>query len=137
MLLEKLNVLLIDDNNLAITMMQKILNKVGVGQIYTASDGKAANKFLAEKAASIDVILCDWEMPNMNGLELLQEVRQFYPNLHFIMVTGHREIQLMQNAADCDVDAFLCKPFSPHQLQVKLQKVGTRKWSNGNTRKTG
>ena len=68
----------------------------------------------------VDVVLCDWDMPNMDGLELLKCVRYKYPDLYFVMITAHRDIRFVQNAVSFDVDAFLCKPFTPQQLQDKI-----------------
>jgi YesN/AraC family two-component response regulator len=123
---EKLSVLLIDDDELQLSTMKKILNELGIGQVYTARDGEEAFQFLEDMDkiddmdSRVDVVLCDWDMPNMDGLELLKCVRYKYPDLYFVMITAHRDIRFVQNAVSFDVDAFLCKPFTPQQLQDKI-----------------
>ena len=121
--LSKLNVLVVDDNDQALAVMQKILKKLGVENIYSASDGKSALEFLTKGENSVNTILCDWQMPEMNGLDLLKEIRHRIPGMHFIMVTGKRDIESVQLAVRSEVDSFLCKPFTPQQLQEKLKTI--------------
>ena len=119
--IEELSVLVVDDNRVALNLMTKMLGKFGIDRIYTAPDGKSALDLLVDGDERIDVVLCDWQMPEINGLELLKGVRLLLPDLYFIMVTGKRDIHFMQSAANSGADAFMCKPFTPQQLEDKLQ----------------
>ena len=71
----------------------------------------------------IDLIICDWRMPRMSGLELLIEVRDEYPDMPFMMVTGNSDMESVSAAARHDVSAYIRKPYSPQQFKEKLMAV--------------
>lgn len=124
--LGNLNVLVVDDSEQAVTVMEKILRQLGIEKIVSAPDGKAALDYLTGVDNSVNVVMCDWQMPNMNGLELLKEIRRVLPDIHFIMVTGKRDIEAVHLAVNSNVDSFLCKPFTPQQLLAKLENIESR-----------
>lgn len=124
--IEGLSVLVVDDNRVAMNLMTKMLEQFGIDQIYTAPDGRSALDLLVDGDERIDIVLCDWQMPEINGLELLEGVRLLLPDLYFIMVTGKRDIRFMQSATNSGADAFICKPFTPQQLEDKLQNFAHR-----------
>ncbi|MFM2045652.1 MAG: hypothetical protein RLY86_4228, partial [Pseudomonadota bacterium] len=71
----------------------------------------------------IDIIICDWAMPRLSGIELLHEVRQMYPGIPFLMQTGHGTRDHVMEAKMKGVSAFIVKPFSGAQLEVKLRQM--------------
>ncbi len=79
-----------------------------------------AQTFLDEAPELIDLIVCDWRMLNMTGLELLQQVRSTYPDMPFMMLTGKTDLQSVKVAREFGVDAYVAKPYSPQQLEKKL-----------------
>jgi two-component system chemotaxis response regulator CheY len=118
--LSNLRVLVVEDSPQAMKLLKMVLGGVGVHQVYTAPDGRAAQTFLDEAPELIDLIVCDWQMPNMTGLELLQQVRSTYPEMPFIMLTGKTDLQSVKVARQYGVDAYVAKPYSPQQLEQKL-----------------
>ncbi len=68
----------------------------------------------------IDLIICDWEMPNMTGIELLQQVRMVYPDMPFIMVTGNADPDSVKAAARYRVSGYIKKPYAPQQIADNL-----------------
>ncbi|UZE95689.1 response regulator [Alkalimarinus alittae] len=88
-----------------------------------ASDGKKAQA-LMERGA-FDLILCDWEMPEMNGLELLRWARQHdsYVKTPFIMITSRGDRDHVMEAVKEGVSGYLGKPFSPEQLSGRIIKA--------------
>ena len=123
--LKDVSVLVVDDNAQARQLLKMVLSGLGVHQIYTATDGRAAQDFLGEMEGLVDLIICDWRMPRMTGLELLQQVRSIYPDMPFMMVTGKTDVQAVMSAKEFGVDAYVAKPFSPQEFEKKLTIVGT------------
>ncbi len=118
--LSNLRVLLVEDSPQAMKLLKMVLGGVGVHQVYTAPDGRVAQTFLDEAPELIDLIVCDWKMPRMTGLELLQQVRSTYPDMPFMMLTGKTDLQSVKAAREFGVDAYVAKPYSPQQLEQKL-----------------
>lgn len=118
--LSNLRVLVVEDNPQAMKLIKMVLGGVGVHQVYTARDGRAAQTFLDEAPELVDLIVCDWQMPRMTGLELLQQVRSTYSEMPFIMLTGKTDPQSVKAARQFGVNAYVAKPYSPQQLEQKL-----------------
>ncbi len=118
--LDKLTVLVVDDNLQALKIMKMVLAGLGVGNIYTAKDGLEAQEFLGAFENQVDVVICDWEMPRMSGLELLKQIRSERPDMPFMMVTGHAEVQSVKAAKKSGVTAYVSKPFTPQQMKEKI-----------------
>ena len=116
----ELTVLVVDDVVQARNLTKMILSGLGVYQVFTANDGVEAQEFLESSGAQIDLIVCDWRMPRMTGLELLQEVRRFYPDMPFMMVTGNADMESVKLANKLEVSAYIRKPYSPQQFEEKL-----------------
>jgi len=100
-----------------------MLRSIGYRNIVVAEDGLQAWNIL--KRGNIDLVISDWNMPNMTGIELLHKIRSKYEyeNLPFIMVTGEIDEGSVSLAAEIDVDAYLLKPFIPKQLEERMDLV--------------
>ena len=83
-----LGILAVDDSHQMRRLLQSMLAQIGIGQAFVAKDGTEALRFLGECEDMIDVILCDWKMPRMSGIDLLRQVRTVDPEIPFVMVTG-------------------------------------------------
>ncbi len=121
-----IRVLLVDDNPQALKVLKMVLSNLGIHQIFTAKDGKSAQDFLGEAEGEVDLIICDWEMPRMTGLELLQQVRTVYPDMPFMMVTGNADVESVKLARKFGVNAYLGKPFTPQQMQEKITALANK-----------
>ena len=64
----------------------------------------------------VNVIICDWNMPNMNGVEFLRQLRSVDAEIPFLMVTGRTDVNSVVEAKSSGVTAYISKPFSPQQL---------------------
>ncbi|OYQ34141.1 hypothetical protein CHU95_11815 [Niveispirillum lacus] len=117
---EKLNVLLVEDNAFAQRLARQVLVQLGVQNIHIVPDGQAAINALEESELRYDLIISDWNMPNVTGLELLQHVRKTWENMPFLMLTGNQTADFVQTARANKVDAYIIKPFSPMQLRQKI-----------------
>jgi len=119
----KLTVLLVEDDSFALKLAQTVLRNLGVGHIILARDGSEAIKILDSKATKADLIISDWNMPNVTGLDLLRHVRKTWANMPFIMLTGRATEDFVLAAKENGVNGYVVKPFSPDQLMKKIQSV--------------
>lgn len=118
--LHDLKVLVVEDSPAAAKLLQMVLAGLGIHQAFVAKDGKAAQDFLDAADDLVDLIICDWKMPRMSGLELLCQVRTVYPDMPFMMVTGNNDFESVKIAKESGVNAYITKPFSASQVQSKL-----------------
>ncbi|MBO6518955.1 MAG: response regulator [Rhodospirillales bacterium] len=122
-----LNFLIIEDNVYMRSILKEILRAfhVPLGQINMAEDGKNALKML--ESLPTDIVLCDWEMKPMPGVEFTKRVRNSTdivdPYVPIILITGHTEIERVRNARDHGVTEFLAKPVSPASLYERICSV--------------
>lgn len=120
-----LHILIVDDNIAFLKLVSSMLRKLGVGQIYSAPDGKQALKLLYHSGdvSPINLILCDLCMPHLDGLQLLRQTRFMQPAYPFLMVTGSADAQTVREAKAAGVSGFLAKPFTLEELKTKLTVV--------------
>lgn len=121
--LEDMRVLVVDDQSEARTMLKDMLSDMGVTQIFESTDGREALKFIDAAFDFVDIIVCDWNMPSLTGVELLRQIRTVYPSLPFLMVTGRNDIDSVVEAKSSGVTAYISKPFSSAQLEAKMRIV--------------
>jgi CheY-like chemotaxis protein len=122
--MSKVSVLVVDDATFIRDLVKKGLrdNLPGI-QIEEAVNGRKAQQMLGRNP--IDLILCDWEMPEMSGLELLQWCREqeSLKGVPFIMVTSRGDKENVVQAIQAGVSDFIGKPFSNEQLITKVKKA--------------
>lgn len=119
--LEDLKILVVDDQPDARAMMRNMMAEIGITQIFEAPDGRQALAFIDAAFDFTDMIVCDWNMPNMSGVELLRQIRSVDPGIPFLMVTGRGDMDSVVEAKSSGVTAYIIKPFSPKQLEAKLR----------------
>lgn len=117
---EKIKVLVIDDHPEVRALVRDVLAESGCTRIYEACDGKEAMQFLDADFEMVDLIICDWNMPGMNGIDFLRQIRTVFPDLPFLMITGRADKNSVVDAKIAGVSAFIKKPFSPEQLEEKI-----------------
>lgn len=117
----RLNVLIVDDDREIRNLIEMILRELGVEKIATVNDGQDAQEYLEDEASRVDLIICDWKMPRMDGLEFLRLVRKTHPDMPFMMVTGVAELDLVESAKNSGVNAVIAKPFSRSQIHEKMR----------------
>lgn len=121
-----MKIMLVDDSKTMRSIQKGILTQMGHTNLVEACDGQdALSKVFAEKP---DLILLDWNMPNMDGLSFLQAYRQKDKTTPVIMVTTEAEKHRVVDALKAGVNNYVVKPFTPDALSSKidqtLQKCG-------------
>lgn len=120
-------ILVVDDMRDIRKIVQNFLQKMGFTRISEAEDGLQAIKHL--EAGEFGLIIADWNMPNMNGLELLDAVRNNdnWKNIPFIMLTAEASKDNIVLAALHNVTDYIVKPFTANVLREKVLKILSKK----------
>lgn len=119
-----MRVLIVDDSRAMRSMLALIMKELGFTAV-TAGDGREALEALGREAA-FDLALIDWNMPGMNGFDLLTAVRadQRYAGMRCVMVTTETEMSQMMKALEAGADEYIMKPFTKDVMRDKLQMLG-------------
>ena len=115
-----MKIMLVDDSRTIRNIQKNTLSGLGHTEIVEAADGLEALSAL--QSESPDLILLDWNMPNMDGLTFLKEVRQRNKDIPFIMITTESERARVVAAIQAGCSDYLVKPFTPDGLKEKLEK---------------
>ena len=118
--LPNLRILIVEDQLETLQMIRSMLGDLGARQVVSARDGREALAILDRGDRPVDLVLCDWNMPRMTGLDLLKQVRSVDPTMPFLMVTGRAEAGDVIAAKQSGVSAYIRKPFTAEELQRKL-----------------
>jgi two-component system chemotaxis response regulator CheY len=127
MLREEIGVLIVDDVNAMRVQVRELLKTLGFRKLVLASNGQEAVQRLGEE--TIHLILSDWHMAPMGGMELLKYVRSnpTYANVAFVMLTGESTKESVVEAIKAGVDDYLLKPATAAQFQGKVYGVLLRR----------
>jgi two-component system chemotaxis response regulator CheY len=118
-----LKILVVDDQFSVRQMTRLALEKIGVRLIHEAENGQEA--LLKALAQPLDLIISDFNMPELDGMGLLRAVRghQAIRKLPFILITGRGDRELVVKAAQAGVNNYLVKPFDDATLRQKMEAV--------------
>ena len=122
----KMNFLIVDDVDNMRRSIRAMLKLINYGKVfYEAANGKEAWKILDEEECRVDFIISDYKMPHMSGTELLNLIRanKKYRDIPFLMITAETNMEVVAEAAEHDVDAYMTKPFVTASLEQKIQEL--------------
>ena len=119
----KKKILLLEDSPFQRTICVSQLKQAGFENVEVAGDGNAAYSKLSE--FDFDLVICDWEMPELNGIQLLKKVKKNpdFQNIPFVMLTSIRDEKRCQEAIDEGALDYIVKPATPDLFLEKLQKI--------------
>ena len=122
-----INILVIDDSRAMRMTIKVILKRLGFKNIIEAEDGRQGLDVL--KTVDIDLILCDWMMPVMTGLEMLKELQKddVLSAIPFVIVTAVGNKESIIEAVQAGVSNYIVKPFAPDTLEGKIKACFTNK----------
>ena len=117
--------LIVDDSKAIRIILGRILRELGY-EVCEAVDGNDALKVIESEKAAVHLVLADWNMPEMNGLDLVKHLRQNpeLSSLKVIMVTTETEVDHIVSALEAGANEYVMKPFTKDIIRGKLEMVG-------------
>ncbi len=121
-----MKILIVDDFSTMRRIIKNLLRDLGFNNVDEADDGQTALPKLQK--GDFDFLVTDWNMPGMDGLELLKAVRADPKLAHLpvLMVTAEQKKEQIVAAAQAGVNGYIVKPFTAHTLDEKLKKIFDR-----------
>ncbi|MCS7213214.1 MAG: response regulator [Candidatus Calescibacterium sp.] len=118
-----IKILVVDDTPMIRNIIKDILMKLGYNNIKDAENGIHALQKLREE--KFDLVFLDWNMPGMQGIDVLREIRKtdVYKNTPVIMVTAEAEKEKVITAIKEGVSDYIVKPFKPSTLKDKIESI--------------
>lgn len=120
---KNLRFLVVDDFATMRRIVRNLLKDLGFNNVEEAEDGQDALAKL--QASSFDFVISDWNMPNLDGLQLLSEIRKnpTFSHLPVLMVTAEAKKENIIAAAQAGASGYVVKPFTAATLEEKLNKI--------------
>lgn len=116
-----MKVLLVDDSRTIRNIQKNVLSQIGFTDVVEAADGIEALAQIAEN--NPELVLVDWNMPNMDGITLVRKVRETDKKLPLVMVTTEAEKSRVLEAIKAGVNNYVVKPFTAETLSEKIQQT--------------
>jgi two-component system, chemotaxis family, chemotaxis protein CheY len=120
-----MKILLVDDSKMMRNIQKKVLETLGGMEFVEAGDGVEALGRLS--SGPFDLILIDWNMPNMDGLALIGKIRETDRTTPLIMVTTEAEKTRIMDAIKAGVNNYVIKPFTPETMLEKVKQTLAKK----------
>lgn len=120
-----MNILIVDDEAMLVQSIQIGLQYMGYGVI-TANSGEGAMRCLCDRGGAVDLVITDYLMPGMNGMEFLGLLRGVYPEMPVLFMSAYADTNLVIEALRGRCDGFLEKPFSLQQLVGEIEGIKRR-----------
>lgn len=120
---QKLKVLVVDDSRIMRRIVSQKLRSLGVRDFVEASNGRQGLKELEK--GGISLVVSDWSMPGMSGMDLLSAVRQheLYSATPFILLTAEAQLYNILMAYRQNVDQYVTKPFTAEYFEYAIRRV--------------
>ncbi len=120
--------LVVDDFSTMRKIIKKVLDEIGYKNVVEAVDGKNALEVISasfQNGEPVQFVISDWNMPNMQGIELLRACKEnpSYKSLPFMLVTAESEQAQIIEAAKAGVSEYVVKPFNAATLKAKIERV--------------
>jgi DNA-binding NtrC family response regulator len=118
------NIVVIDDDRIILELVQIILEEVVSGEICVFSDSKQALDYVqSDSMDSISLVICDWLMPDVCGLDILAALRKSKPQCPFLMLTANATKKLVVDSMRLGATDFIVKPFHTNDLLTKVERL--------------
>lgn len=123
---KNMKILVVDDFSTMRRIIRNLLRDLGFTNTFEADDGSTALPMLKE--GNFDFLITDWNMPKLNGIDLLQQLRKdtSLSSIPVLMVTSEAKRDQIIEAAQAGVNGYIVKPFTAHVLKEKMDKIFER-----------
>ena len=115
-----MKIVVVDDDHYIAELLSELLTRFGY-ECKTAANGREALDLLQEDSFSF--VLTDMKMPVMDGMELLHEIKQRYPHIDVICMTGHGGTYTFTDVIKAGASDFILKPFAEDEVEAKINRV--------------
>ena len=124
---DEAHVLIAEDDPDSAALLEGLIRDIGVTSIEFARDGRQAVRMLTNASPTFDIVLCDWNMPELSGLEVKKQVRNLarLQDTHFIMVTAVTESARIREAIGEGITDYIIKPIDGAILEKKIKAALT------------
>jgi two-component system, chemotaxis family, chemotaxis protein CheY len=118
-----MTILSVDDSTTIRRIVKRTVNELG-HEVLEAADGPTALEVLAANYAAVQMVILDWNMPGMTGLDVLREIRAnaLYKDIIVMMLTSEAEQSFVVQALQAGAKNYLTKPFDKDLLNLKIQE---------------
>jgi two-component system, chemotaxis family, chemotaxis protein CheY len=118
-------VLVADDSIDSMMMLRGVLADLGIKKIDSVKDGREALNALQNNTPAYDLVLCDWDMPEVSGLEVRKQIKQLakFQDTHFMMVTSVTEAAKIREAIGQGIADYIIKPIDASLLERKIRSA--------------
>ncbi|WP_457681717.1 chemotaxis response regulator CheY [Thermovibrio sp.] len=122
---EDIKILVVDDMAAMRKILKTLLAQLGYKSVDEAEDGKQALEILKQNPDKYGLVITDWNMPNMTGIELVQAIRsdEKLKHLPILMVTAEAKKENVLMAIKAGVNNYIVKPFTAETLKEKIEKI--------------
>ena len=124
--MEKLRILVVDDEEEIRNLLQGILRDIGIVRVHLAENGATAWQRLNRSELDYDLVISDWLMPRMDGLELLKKMRKGGSKTPFMMLTVKVTVEAVAAAKMAGVTGYVAKPFTYNEFLEKISALAKR-----------
>jgi two-component system chemotaxis response regulator CheY len=120
---DQLKVMVVDDMTTSRGLIEQAMNEIGIWNVVSEADGQSAFRTLMAKP--VHLVISAYNMPNMDGLQLLEQLRlsKATARIGFILVTGRADNAVLQKGRQLGMNNCLLKPFSVPQMKACIEKV--------------
>jgi two-component system chemotaxis response regulator CheY len=117
--------LVVDDSRAMRMILSRTLAQSGF-EVLQAANGREALEIMDREGSSMSLVLLDWNMPELTGIEVVEQVRaqSAFNGVRLVMVTTETEIEQMARALEAGADEYVIKPFTREAVEDKLRLIG-------------
>ena len=120
------SILIVDDEIEQLRTLQLGLRRKGYN-VSTANNGMEAIKILENKGSNFDMVVTDYAMPGMDGMQFLKSIRNKHKDLTVVMMTAYGNDELFMDAMQNQCNGFIEKPFSMDEFYNEIEKAGKKR----------
>ncbi len=130
-LFSNLSVMVVDDEVFAQKYVTRVLENIGIREIATADNGAEAIEMLEARKEDLDLIICDIEMPEMDGYELIRRIRYGtvpkFKDVPIVVLTGVDSEKNVRQARILKIDGFVVKPANAELFEKRIRRILTKR----------